>query len=288
MTYDFQKFLQDYAIDYKPGKRGYTDINCPFCEDTTMHGGLHKEGYYTCWRCGGHSVDNTIYALIREQWRLLQDRYQIFEDKEEEYIAPAEQIYLPMGVHRLDNRQMLYLKDRGFDPNYLEHEYGLVGTGKIGPFKHRIIIPIRYGYKLVSYLGRDYTGQSPLRYKACERKDEVIHHKHIFYNMDNMNIEHGVVVEGCVDTWRMGRGSIATFGTGWTKQQRNLLVAKKVKRLTFLYDAEEEARKRAESFANEMAGCTGIDVDMILLKEGDPGDLPQNDADQLMKEIMEK
>ena len=66
-----------------------------------------------------------------------------------------------------------YLIKRNFDPDELEFKWRLVSTGPVGPYKHRIIAPIYFNEKLVSYQGRDITDKAKLKYKACKRILEV-------------------------------------------------------------------------------------------------------------------
>jgi hypothetical protein len=52
-----------------------------------------------------------------------------------------------------------------------------------------------------------------------------------------------------------------------------------------LYDGEEEARRKCDHLGDQLAGMS-CEVEAIYLKEGDPGELPQNEADDLIKDIM--
>ena len=50
----------------------------------------------------------------------------------------------------------------------------------------------------------------------------VVNYKDILYNMDRVQGEKVVVVEGITDVWRMGDGFVASFGTTLTSAQINL------------------------------------------------------------------
>jgi len=280
--YDFPKMLDDYSIPYKEGSRGFIEISCPFCldGDPKLHGGLNEEGYYTCWRCGHHRLDRIILILTNQEWDSIKQKYETGILKLEKKETPkVTRLELPIGVTGLAIYQKRYLEKRGFDPNYLEHEYDLHAM-PWGEWHYHIIIPIYYNNRLVSYIGRDYTDQSWLRYKALHLGEEVIHHKHILYNLDRCPGDHAVVVEGVTDVWRLGAGSIATFGTGYTQEQVNLL--SKFKKITVLYDSD--AHIKAERLATELSGM-GVTVTIASLSEGDPGALSQEEADELMEEL---
>jgi hypothetical protein len=288
MPYNYEQFLHDHGINFDPqNSRGYLSLQCPFCSDSGKHMGLHSEkssGY--CWKCGGHPIDTVVKIMTGEDWWKIKNQYEIGIIPGKEIVPGSDCLVLPYGIAPLSFEQIEYLKRRKFDPDMLIRKYKILGTKHIGDYNFRIIIPIIYNGRPVSYLGRDYTELSPIRYKVCEIKDEVIHHKHILYNMDNCPGEHAVVVEGCTDVWRLGDGSIATMGTGWTTRQVNLL-AKRYKRITLLFDAGADAVARAENLGNNLSGV-GLDVEIISLREGDPGSLPQNEADDIMKHIINK
>jgi hypothetical protein len=289
-VYDFERFCIDYAIDHKEGSRGYIDIHCPFCDSRgKMHGGLHAYKGFYCWRCGYHRIEDVVMALTGMNWFSIRETYNSETDLATKRKEPATRpsksfLDYPPGTRPLLDEHKKYLAKRNFNPTLIEYKYHLKATGWYGNYAYRIIIPILHKNVLVSYLGRDWTGAAQLRYKACEIEDEIIHHKHILYNMDNAPGEHAVIVEGSTDVWRLGDGAIATLGTGFTQQQLNL-IAKTYKRTTLLYDAEEEAKRRANTLGNTLAGV-GLDVDMILLREGDPAELPQDEADAIMREIL--
>jgi DNA primase len=188
----------------------------------------------------------------------------------------------PAGLCNLD-RGKDYLKSRGFVPEAIIQEYGLIITGPIGDYKFRIIIPIYQHGKLVSYQGRDYTGLSPIRYKACARENEIVHHKHLLYDADGVTGDHVIVVEGIFDAWKMKKNTVCTFGTGFTQQQVNLL--SKWGKVSILYDGEPEAQKHAEKLGEQLSGL-GTDVENIRLGKEDPGALSMEEAGALSKEIL--
>jgi DNA primase len=152
----------------------------------------------------------------------------------------------------------------------------------IGPYKFRIIIPILQRGKLASFQGRDYTGRSDLRYKTCEKEKEVVCHKHLLYNADAIPGEDVVVVEGVTDVWRLGPGSVATFGTGFTQEQVMILAG--YRRVFLLYDGEEAATRRADKLAHAISGL-GAEVELVTLDGGDPAEMSQDDADYMMLEL---
>ena len=287
--YNYIKFLEDYHIDYELNNRGYAEIICPFCSSNKRKGGFHPYKGYNCWKCGFTRTEDVVRALTGIEWHQIEkdyhyEDYYSYLDKKAPSPTPNTELSLPYGVGELLMRHKNYLKSRNYDPDYIISKYHIKATNHLGDYAFRIVIPIYYKHQLVSYTCRDWTGNQDLRYMSCKIEDEVIHHKHILYNMDNCNGSHGVIVEGSTDVWRLGDGSMATLGTGFTQQQI-VLIARTFKRITLIYDAEEEAKIRANKLGNTLAGM-GLEVDMLLLKEGDPGNLAQDEANAIMEEIL--
>ena len=67
----------------------------------------------------------------------------------------------PASCGPIQARHQKYLSDRGFDPDFLEQEYDLRGTGPVGSYKFRVIAPIIFRRKIVSFQGRDISNLSP-------------------------------------------------------------------------------------------------------------------------------
>ncbi len=181
------------------------------------------------------------------------------------------------------------MKRRGFDPKYLIKKYGIVGTGPGESWNNisyelRIIIPIFFGGRIVSFQGRDITNQQKERYKACPVEKSVINCKQILYNLDNAKGKWVVVVEGILDVWRMGDGFVASFGTTMTSSQINLL-NRRFDKITFLFDSELEAQKKAGLYCAQLSSL-GKNVELVQLKKvRDPADLSRRTAEEVRNDI---
>lgn len=293
-AYDYIKFLQDngISIDADSGKnRNFLGLPCPYCDNSSkLYGGINTvKNYYTCFKCGSHDINTVLQLLTGKNWRFIKKDYKTNLDARDLYLKQVEEreipteLKWPLGTSVPNDRQKKYLESRGYDPYELIENYGLKGTGNYGQFSHRIVIPIYFDRMLVSWTCRDYTGLAELRYMSCKKKDEIIHHKDIVYGIDTVPGDHVIIVEGPTDKWRMGLHAVAMFGTGFKMSQVNVL--KRFKKATILFDEGEDAQGPAEELGGLLAG-TGIEVDMILLSEGDPGILPQDEADDLVRIIL--
>jgi DNA primase len=284
-----------YSLEGKNISNGWAGIQCRFCGDHSCHGGFNlTNGYYYCWRCGHHSLISVIQKITnmtREQAKAIIAQYNtpglpIGPPKK----APTGALHgftgsLKIPGSALKTHHQHYLISRGFDPNKLTAQYGLLGTGPVGNFKHRIIIPISYNNQAVTFIGRDITGKAELRYKPCPKEEELLPHKHIVYNLENCE-EEIVIVEGVTDVWKLGNGSCSTFGISFTTEQVAMIRRKGVKKASILFDNEPQAQKQAIKLKNRLIGFR-IETEIInLLDVNDPAELSCQDAKKLMAELL--
>lgn len=298
LAFDAENFLVDHGIKYitegtKHCQYGWIQMECPFCTGNPgYHLGynLYKD-YFNCWRCGFHSTIEVIHAFslvgwdkakeVRRQYSAhMSSRAHLLPEKSKE---KAEKVLFPKGIGPVTQRHLDYLESRNFDPDRIVKEWGLLGTGPVGPYKHRLIAPIYYNKHLVSYQGRDYTGKSELKYKACPQDMEVIDHKNILYGLDKVRGKMCVLVEGITDAWRLGTGAVASFGIE-TKPTQIYLLAEKMRKVFVMFDDDPQAVKQAEGIAHNLAMC-GVDTEICLI-DGDPGGLEQDIADSYMSELL--
>jgi len=83
--------------------------------------------------------------------------------------------------------------------------------------------------------------------------------------------------------WRLGDGTVALFGTQWTKKQVQLLT-QKVKKAYIMFDSD--AIKKAYKLAGQLSGL--ISTEIIELKKGDPADLDNITIRELRREIFKE
>lgn len=293
--FDFERLCEDYNIDYKPvNRRGYVAINCCFCGDNKYKGGLHTEkGSYYCWSCSSIPIHKAIKVLTGENWYHLERNYKTvlnfrdqFLSNKTDYIQQPTSIELPPHTKPLNDRAKKYLRERGLDPYELEELYKLQSTDFLGDYPFRIIIPVYFENKLVSFTSRDYTGKAEIRYKSCPKEKELIEHKDIVYGYDLVPGNHVICVEGPADAWKMGPGSVATFGISFTQAQINLLAT--FFRVTLIYDNSDNARRRCDKLGEQLSGL-GSEVEAIYLKDfEDPGAVPLSEARAFTKQILEE
>jgi|SRR6185369_3099713 len=301
MKFNAQKFYQDFHIDYadsghKRTRPDWIQIHCPFCQGSRgYHLGYNViTGAYSCWRCGKHSQLDVVKAMLNcgssEAKEVVKEYSAIgrkAKDSQRDDSKPSrrnKECVFPPGTIELTERHRKYLIDRKYDPDELIEKWNLKCVGAVGSYKWRIIAPIMFNGKMVSYQGRDITNKSDLKYKACKQEDEVIPHQEIIYGIDHVKGNSCIVVEGIADVWRLGYGACCCFGSAFTLNQVNLL-STRFERVYILFDADEpNAIKMAYELAY-LLSARGLEVEVLELEEGDPGDMEQVEADKLMEEL---
>lgn len=293
---DFKRFCNDYSIPYTDKtSSGWVNVNCPFCDDKGMHLGINtSRGYTSCFKCGGHPLSKVIAILTGASYSVVKDivkKYSTFSVKvrrQDDRKNIPSQIILPTGTQELTQKAKNYLINRNFDPDKLIQDWGIRSTGHIGFYKHRILAPIYQNQQLVSYQCRDITDKHSKKYLACHQEEEIMRHQHCVYGLDQAQNKKCLVVEGITDVWRLGYGAIATFGIGFTKQQARL-IAMNFNIVFIMYDSEPQAQEQAEKLGFLISSAFTNPIEVInlpfLIDNIDPGGLPQDTADEIMKEI---
>ena len=301
MKIDIVKLYEDFNIPIAPTNHkhcteGWVNTICPFC---TGNPGYHlgyniKEGFFRCWRCGYKDFYETLEQLTglkgTELRRLLRQYKGSISDIETEPKTEKLSFSFPSNTTKLTELHKEYLILRGFDPNKLEKEWNLLGTGHVSfldekDYKHRIIIPIYWNGKIVSFQSRIIANIEP-KYKACPKNREIIHHKHILYGKQRYwNDKRSICVEGVFDVWRFGYKSFATFGIGYTKQQV-CQIAKHFKEVVIVYDCEDQAQEQAKKLKKDLA-LFGVKtyIENVL---DDPASMSQAEADEFVRSILRK
>lgn len=303
---DIIKIYQRFGIPYqteghKHVRSGWIGIPCPFC---TGNPGYHLgycydrnskyAGAFHCWRCGGKNLIEVLSSLLNTDtsstWSIIKE-YQIdgtgpIISTKTERKGPTKgrsTCQLPIGTKPIQEIHRQYLQNRNFNPDKIEEIWKIQATGPVGNYKHRIIIPIFFNKKLVSYQGRDITNKSSMKYKACPQDLEAREHKTCLYGLDEVQGDSVVVVEGVTDVWRLGIGAVATFGIEYKHDQIPLL--KRFKNIFILFDSEPQAQEQARLLSITLYSPERH-IEILELSEGDPGEMNQSDADDLMKELL--
>jgi len=297
---DIVQLYQDYSVDHmteghKHCRPGWVNTPCPFCTGNAgYHLGFELDGnYYYCWRCGWHPIVPTLSKLLNvgttEVNRIIQPYGLLVPRVKEATVKVRMKAHrMPSSTGPLQRNHIKYLESRNFDPKRLERTWNLVGTGPVSlldrlDYKLRIIIPVLWDSQAVTFTSRDITDRQALRYRACPKDRELIHHKHLLYGKQEDWLPTGICVEGPTDVWRLGVYSFCTFGIQYTHEQLRLM-AKTFERIAVVFDDDVQAIVQANKLVGELK-FRGVDAFRVPIP-GDPGSMDQTEADYLIKNII--
>ena len=195
---DIVQLYSDFGVPaqtegHKHCRPGWINTECPFCSGNPgLHLGATLDGkIFYCWRCGIHYPDQTISKLLKvsifEAQKIIVEYAGVSRiTKETKRPIRSKSHKFPSNVSDLVPSHIRYLQKRNFDANKLEKEWRLISSGPYSTldgvdYSHRILAPIFWQGQQVTFQGRDVTNRHPLKYMACPKDRELIHHKHIIY-----------------------------------------------------------------------------------------------------------
>jgi hypothetical protein len=296
--------LEKHNVKYKHVRRDWIGIYCinPSCPNPNrkLHLGINLiSGGCTCWKCGKKKLIDVLseacHISKRQAYKIIQAHFKTGTNHTYKPTRATNtgNIKLPTP-HKttLPKRHRKYLQKRNYDPTQIQETWNIKATeeyssleynGRTITYNWRIIAPVYISGKLVSFQCRDITGLAKEKYMACPLDVELIHHKDTLYGLDFIK-QKALVVEGITDVWRMGKGTVCTFGTGWSVSQARTLA--NLKQVFIMFDPEKKAQEKAEELADCIKGINyKTEVEIISYGDTDPGDLSNKDARYLRKEL---
>jgi len=284
----FDDYSVDYATEGKNVGQNFIGLHCPWCGDSSYHGGVPKDGTerFSCWRCGNHGLKQTLATILGvKNVDIILDGYRDdFVTVNEKRTSDCGVSHVSVPGSELQWYHKTYLQNRRYDPELLMQKYKVAGTEPLSDYGARVYFPIIYKGEVVSYQGRSINPYDTYRYMTASPQEEKMFHKHLLYNYDFCKEDFIVLVEGVFDALRLGDSACATFGTQFMAEQ--LLLVKPFKRVFMLYDNEFTAQEKAKKAANMVGGL--IDGEVMVVNLGgskDPDDLSDDDARCLMSEF---
>lgn len=272
---------------------GWVQTHCPFCTDGTY--GYHlgfsiTGGNFNCWRCGSHSPYKYLTFIFKNQNVSIKQIYRQYSTKTASPTIKVAKVRKrkakqpPNMLPFIPRMHMNYLNKRGFNYKKLEKEWNLGGTENLsGRWNWRIIAPIRNkDNNIVAYAGRALHPDVRPRWKFSKNENMVEDPKKMIYGIEKIPNNRVVIVEGVSDVWRLGPGSVATFGIDWKEEQAAIL--KNYHYRFIMFDPEPQAQKQAKKLANWLAPFPG-ETELLVDLKTDPGDMEQKVADKIMEEL---
>lgn len=297
MEFNTRQFLYDYNIQTVENSSTTTSKyiglqQCVFCGATATGNkayGAVMDGYtvHACWVCHNTSFYEfvkratgiTDYTALKEIFKKYGNSTSTTPFKKSSDVPRPTTIKIP-GNTIMSGSAKEYIEGRGFNPEYLWEKYALRSTMYENP-SYRIIIPITYNNRIVSYTSRDYTNEQELRVVSCKSDLEIINHKDIFLGIDQIRSRNALIVEGPWDQFRTGNGSLCSFGAEITMAQI-MLLAQRFDNVFIMPDGGEAEPLRIAEETAIVLNSVGTNCEVIELHEtGDPDELFRDDPDEL-------
>ncbi len=285
----FEEFCQKHGIEFRRhgehhhATRGRIQIDCPYC---TPNAGKFRLGYslrgnYTmCWKCGKVWVVDVFANVLRtsrnEASKLLR---QINSVDAVEIVRPTGVLVEPEGLlDNLPKQHRVYLKRRGFDPEFIQSVWEIKATGQKSNYPWRLYLPIILDGKTVSWTTRAIVDDAKAKYITAKPEQEAVHCKHLLYGEDHV-YNTIYVCEGPISAWGIGPGAVATLGVNFTAAQV-ARIAKFPKRV-IVYDLGDEAQERATQLADALAPFPGETFNVELETGEDPAEAAIEEIEEL-------
>lgn len=299
---NIESTLNRFGISYKSNDSAkVTNINCPWCVGQTrglsdyrfLCGIFNPKGNFHCLRCGR---TGSFKYLLKEVAGITDEEYnelfdvQIDDDESVSDIIKSKFQYKKPKFNKKElsdipgqlitqeivNESTLlsrFMKDRNLSIDTLiTNECRLCGY--VGNYANRLILPIFYNNKIVSFQARDLTGKSSKKYD-----NPVVSISDYLYETRFDDKSHVYIVEGIFDAWRMVHNTVAVFGKSLTKTQKRLLRDLDVEKYIFCLDSDAYYAIIKEM--KELADYVDK-VGMIMLPKGkDPDNLGREKIEQL-------
>jgi hypothetical protein len=312
MADDFESLLEEYGVDFittgKNTSKDFININCDTsggdCDyDGNYTLGLHRSGTRSyCWYCShGFSPFKIAKALgiPWDEWQQtvleVADTWGTDISTIKEEIDPDDLVDVELPGEEIQQVHRNYLISRGYDPDWLIKHYGIKGTTYYADdykLKYRIIFPITYEGKVISYIARSYVPDAMNKYICCDPEVETVFHKHLLFNLDKATGDKVIVVEGALDALKLIQASgnfdiVATYGTSYKPEQLRCL-RENYEEVIIMYDAEEAAQAKALEIVTYMQSYGKKARSLVLKGFNDPGELDHETAKMVVNHLLKE
>jgi hypothetical protein len=288
----FAEILDHYGVHYetegKHTRRGWVQLDCPWCSGELYLGYNIAGNYCNCWRCGSHSTLDVLVSVTRANYPAVIGLYKQLDraDYEKPHTVVCGKLLVPQASF-LEKAHVKYLHEvRGFRHSEINELVKLWKIRGIGPFAPkltwRILIPIEYRSEVVSWTTRSIGEFTSVRYVSASPSEERMHHKHLLYGEDYARASI-IVCEGPIDVWKIGPGAVATLGVGYTGEQ--LLRMSRYPHRAIWFDNEPDARQRARRLRDDLTAFPGTTY-VIMSDAKDAGSAKRSEIAEVRRRFL--
>jgi DNA primase len=297
--FDFKAFAEDYGIavssEHHHSTHGWVQVEyCPNCHSHSYRLGYNPKSHtFNCWKCG---VITFWFALQELSGLSSSDLAKALKEYKTgdididavRHSKNVASIVYPNNLKNLKKSHKRYLNERNFNAEEIEFLYDIKSTGHDceKQWQHRIVIPVKQKGKVVTLQGRAVGDKSPKYYNLPENKS-VVDLKNTLYGFDYVSGNRVIVVEGVFDMWRLGFGTVATYGVQYTSAQIKMLL--RFDRVYVLYDLDDsDAIERAKKLVGTINAHGKYGKVLQFDFDGDPAEFNQDQVNYVRRYLYEK
>lgn len=271
------ELLEEHHIPYKM-RADFYNVCCPFCiSDHGYHLGISDRGFATCFKCGWHSIESTLHALLdcgyqtAKQYAKTICKGKLFEGDETKTVKfelPSDGLITNSVTSARQYMHDRLSKYHDLRLNRLLQEYDIRFTRfeyKDAMLAGRIVFPNYYHGKAVSWQVRDYLGIHKLKYITAPRDGEIVFHKSFLWGIDKVPYDKVIVCEGVMDALTIGHGAVHTHGVKFSKAQVDELAS--FSEVYICYDSDEAGIDGAKRLASQLSHKTKVKIVKVSEKD---------------------
>lgn len=274
------ELLDEHRIPYRV-RANFYNVCCPFClHDSGYHLGISASGFATCFKCGWHSIESTLHALLDCGYQTAKHLANMVAPNRKVSVEDTPQstkFELPCSGRLTDSNAkspyVTYMRDRlykyhgdnyvgllnAYDVRYTAFDY------KDAMLAGRIVFPNTYHGKAVSWQARDALGIQRIKYITAPKDRELLFHKNFLWGIDNVVYDKVIVCEGVMDALTVGKGAVHTHGVKFSKAQADELSS--FREVYICYDTDEAGIDGAKRLASLIAHKTKVHIVTISEKD---------------------
>ena len=272
------ELLEEHHIPYKV-RANFHNVCCPFClSDHGYHLGISDKGFATCFKCGWHSIESTLHALLDCGYQTAKHfaktvckgkAFELDDPKTAKFELPSDGEltglkytrawdYMAQRFMHLTTDKFLRLM-RDYDIRYTKFEY------KDVMLAGRIVFPNYYHGKAVSWQARDYLNIHKAKYITAPKAGELLFHKNFLWGIDKVPYDKVIVCEGVMDALTIGYGAVHTHGVKFSKAQVDELAS--FREVYVCYDSDEAGHDGAKRLASQLSHKTKVKIVKVSEKD---------------------
>jgi hypothetical protein len=293
---DIEQVFQECHVSYVTAddddhhaSRGWVNVVCPHCSPSSdrYRLGFNTHGrYFSCWVCGYLPTVPTLAELTglpyKECSAILGELGSSLSRPRKE--RKAGKFSPPFGLEpHLPNPHRQYLIGRGFLPSQVISLWDVGGIGLLGGnLRWRLYIPIYLHGRPVSWTTRKLGDGEPRYLTATDAESDIVVGD-LLYGIDHCR-NSVVIVEGPLDAWAIGPGSVALMGMHLSPCKLEAL--SRFPSRVVCFDSEPEAQQRARKLCNDLSVFDGVTTNVILETGKDPASAVKGEVQYLREQFL--